>query len=457
MSDRKSEQKQRLDRISPSFCAAKWRQVTIDLVHGTTHSCHHPKRHAVPLTELRKNPAALHNTEFKKEQRRLMQDGRRPPECSYCWDVEDLHKGISDRIHKSFSSWADPDLENLAQLPWQQDVAPFYLEVMLDNICNFSCVYCTADVSTGVAAELRRHGPYSFETQNSRSAEFADRSREKSLYAEAFQAWFPTIVKDLKIYRLTGGEPLLSAETWRSLDSLLELGHPQLTLSINSHFSHPHALILRLADQVTGLLREKKIEKFELFVSLDTSGLAAEYIRQGLQYGKVLENLRKFSSLVPSAQIVIMCTFGILSFGGFESFLADLVELKKSMPLKLDVSILKNPDYLSAAFATPDLVDQLRTSLSFMRQDRQAFADYEIEKVETLLTWICAQEGRSDIGRLRVTFYKFIHEFARRQGRKFDQAHPEYAGLLRACKSSCLDLLTPPPLDSASGVGSAAD
>ena len=63
--------KKNLDTISPSFCAAKWKQVTIHLQNGHTHSCHHPSPHKVPLNELQANPSALHNTNHKKEQRKL--------------------------------------------------------------------------------------------------------------------------------------------------------------------------------------------------------------------------------------------------------------------------------------------------------------------------------------------------------------------------------------------------
>jgi hypothetical protein len=72
--------KRKLDVISPSLCVAKWNQVTLHLATGTTHSCHHPTAHHIPLTEIENNPSALHNTNFKKEQRKLMLEGKRPKE-----------------------------------------------------------------------------------------------------------------------------------------------------------------------------------------------------------------------------------------------------------------------------------------------------------------------------------------------------------------------------------------
>ncbi len=64
--DLKSWKKENLDPISPTFCTAKWKQVTLHLHNGHTHSCHHPTSHKIPLEELKDNPSALHNTKFKK-------------------------------------------------------------------------------------------------------------------------------------------------------------------------------------------------------------------------------------------------------------------------------------------------------------------------------------------------------------------------------------------------------
>ena len=41
-----------INKLSPSFCGAKWYNATIWLGNGTTTSCHHPPAHKIPLTEL---------------------------------------------------------------------------------------------------------------------------------------------------------------------------------------------------------------------------------------------------------------------------------------------------------------------------------------------------------------------------------------------------------------------
>ena len=78
----------RLNDVGKGFCLAKWNQVSILLQTGQTHSCHHPSPHHIPLEELENNPSALHNTKFKKAQRKTMLNGGRPAECDYCWKNE---------------------------------------------------------------------------------------------------------------------------------------------------------------------------------------------------------------------------------------------------------------------------------------------------------------------------------------------------------------------------------
>ena len=41
------ETKIALDKVSTSYCVAKWNQVTIHLGTGMTHSCHHPTVHKI--------------------------------------------------------------------------------------------------------------------------------------------------------------------------------------------------------------------------------------------------------------------------------------------------------------------------------------------------------------------------------------------------------------------------
>ena len=209
--------KQKLNKVSPSFCLAKWTSVTLHLESGGTHSCHHPSVHKIPLNELENNPAALHNTEFKINQRKMMLKGERPPECEYCWKIEDLKNDqTSDRYLKSASEWSIYEFDNVVNGGLSPYFKPKYLEVSFSNNCQFKCSYCSANYSTAWEADLAKFGPYSNNAGKKTTITFEEDQNE---YIAAFWKWWPEIKSNLHTFRITGGEPLVSPNTFKILEN----------------------------------------------------------------------------------------------------------------------------------------------------------------------------------------------------------------------------------------------
>ena len=124
-----------IDIKSDSFCAAKWYNATIWLGSGMTTSCHHPLPHKVEVSTVLDNPAALHNTTKKKEERLMMQMGERPAGCEYCWKIEDIGRdNISDRVYKTVI-YSDEDLEYAFRAPPAEDINLRTLEISFDRTC----------------------------------------------------------------------------------------------------------------------------------------------------------------------------------------------------------------------------------------------------------------------------------------------------------------------------------
>ena len=77
------------DKLGPALCLAKWQQVSLHLPTGLNNSCYHPPLHEMDAQVVEFHPSAIHNTQYKKEQRKKMLEGDRPKECNYCWHMED--------------------------------------------------------------------------------------------------------------------------------------------------------------------------------------------------------------------------------------------------------------------------------------------------------------------------------------------------------------------------------
>jgi uncharacterized Fe-S cluster-containing radical SAM superfamily protein len=426
----------RLSEVSGSFCLAKWLQVTIDLVHGTTHSCHHPKRHLIPLEGLKENPSLLHNTPFKKDQRRAMLAGRRPEECGYCWNIEDTPGApVSDRIIKSSDPWAWPHFDSVLEAGAHQDIAPTYIEVMFDSACNFSCSYCMADISSSVAREMEKHGAYPVRHKAHRLADPEWKRgvpRGDNPFTEAFWSWLPSIWKGLEVLRVTGGEPLLSKHTFRLLDWVIAHPNPQLTLAFNSNLSVDSNLLEKFKEKLKEVRRLGSVKSIEIYASVDTHGEQAEYIRQGLNYSMFLRELKRVGELCDRP--VVMTTFNVLSIPRFHLMIDDMAKMKSVVPnLVLDLSYLREPDYLG-----PELIDE--SWHAKIAEDHRymcslgCFSLYETDKFKRIVQWISAVRDVSEQSAKRADFYSFIHEYDKRYASNFLQVFPEYRDFLILCK-----------------------
>lgn len=424
-----------VNEVSPSFCLAKWLQVTVDLVHGTTHSCHHPQRHPVPLDELARSPSALHNTSFKKQQRKLMLEGIRPPECSYCWEVEDASKGaISDRLIKSSDPWAFPELERVRGLAWDADISPTYLEVMLDDVCNFSCMYCMADISRSVAKEMEAFGPYRVSNPAHRMPQHPKPAGSNPFFT-AFQEWLPEILPNLQVLRVTGGEPLLSPKLDTLLAELQKRRQSTLKLVVNSHLGHAPHRIDRFCEKISDLLEGGHIGSFELYTSVDGAGPQAEFMRHGLAYRSWLQNVVRVTERLPDVPLVVMCTFNLLSITSFPALLTDIRDLKlRAGGVSLDISTLRDPNYLRADMADESLRAAIRALQGFM-QAADCFSDHETLKLSNAITWATSPRSPETLSRNRADFFVFIEEYSRRKGKSFLEVFPGYRDFFILCKT----------------------
>lgn len=447
--------KAKLDEVSPSFCLAKWLQVTIHLHNGQTHSCHHPTPHHIPIEEIQKDPSALHNTKHKMQQQQLMLDGQRPKECQYCWNVEDLPGNFtSDRYMKSNDrGWAGDDMIPVVveKALNGEKINPTYVEVNFSNVCNFKCGYCGPQYSSKWVNEVEHHGPYNLVSQPYNDVEFLKRNRtmpihhkEHNPYVEAFWEWWPEIRNRLKVFRITGGEPFLEPNTFRAMDDLYENPNPEMELSFNSNLGIPDNVIDEYISKINPLIEEGKIKRSVLYTSVDGHGKQAEYGRHGLDYDKWLSNVDRILTEVPKLKITIMCTANILSVTSFQKLLKDVYELKikhhhaeREMALTIDISILRWPMHYNVSILPPEYAKLMDGCVEYMLDHQegtngnapfQGFFIFEIEKmkrfIETVKQPVNEDEGINTVV-ARKDFKLFVDEHDRRRKTNFLETFPE--------------------------------
>lgn len=432
-----------LDKTGPGYCLAKWYHVSMHLHTGTNHSCYHPMPKRVSLEELAQNPAAIHNSQWKKEQRKLMLEGGRPDECSYCWDIEDLPgEHISDRMLRSSEPWSVNLLEETRKIDWQADVNPRYLEVNFGYECQLKCSYCASTVSSAWHSEIKKYGDYPLENdvnrrqygihQITQAGQFFQRE-EGNPYIEAFWKWFPDAYPSLHTLRITGGEPLLSSNVFKVLDWIDQHPRPDMEFAINSNMCIPERNLNKFVDACKKLKAENKIGQLSLFTSVDTWGPQSEWIRNGFNMEKWEKNVDLYLTSVPNTSIGIMITFCFLSIPKFNLLLDKILELRKRYPHRLwfDTPYLIEPPHLSSLIADDKMIAHLNDTLAYMGtlvndKDKFAFTSTEYAKLERVVRWIEHNRYQGDeLALNRRDFAAFVKEHDTRRGTSFNATFPE--------------------------------
>ena len=445
----------KLNNISPSFCAAKWKQVTVHLHNGRTHSCHHPNTHHIPIKEIEKNPAALHNTKFKIEQQQLMLAGKRPKECDYCWRVEDSDPTgsvFSDRIMKSIDDWAYPHIDEIVNNPTKlQD--PSYLEVSFSSVCNFKCSYCGPEVSSKWMEEIKEFGHYPTSKQYNGISWMKDQNRLPYLerdvnpYVEAFWKWWPDLYPNLQVLRVTGGEPLLTKHTFKLLDFILENPRPELELNINSNLCVPEKVFLEFIDILKRIQDSRSVKSIKIYTSCEAKGEKAEYIRHGLNYNQWFDNCHRLMRSVPRCRISTMSTYNALSVTSFKGFLEDMLafrleysNIEDRHPSGVDIPYLRYPTHQSIEILPDEYQSFIEDQVTFMTNNQQithipekcgrGYYDYEINRMCRVLSVF---NNRTINTVDQKDFIRFINEHDRRRGTDFLKIFPEMEDFYNYC------------------------
>ena len=429
-----------LDSVSKSFCAAKWYNASLHLGHGYTNSCHLPLPHPIDFEEIKKNPSALHNTQFKKKIRKMMLEGVRPAECSYCWTVEDIDPNTAgDRIFKS-RIYTDKEIEEAANAPWDADIMLKTVEVSFDRTCNLACSYCNAGYSTTWAKDIETNGPYQDFKTTSAGAYHADGSwadlfgkyNDNNPYVQAFVEWWPELSKHLQELRVTGGEPSASHNFWKFLETVKEHPAPDLTLAVNSNLMVHPKLIQKLIDTT----KDIDIKGFDLYTSCEAYGPAANYIRSGLDYDQWRANLVKFIEEADYNQVICMMTINSLCLYSITEFMDDMFSLKEKYGMNspgIDLNILRWP-----AFQSPlNLVDSEKIKVHKKlaawyeeKKDHPLMMDHEKAQIERLIKYVdVVEQGHTSTEEDKTKHYhdfkSFYEQYDVRKNLNFRETFPE--------------------------------
>jgi organic radical activating enzyme len=306
------------------------------------------------------------------------------------------------------------------------------MEVSFSRVCNLKCSYCSAQFSTRWQNEIDEFGPYPTGHGKPTHIEIAE---DNNPYIAAFWKWWPEVKKSLKVFRITGGEPLLSPNTFRVFESLIIDGEADLEVAVNSNLMAPPAVMRKFLELVPRL--ESRVKQFRLFTSIDGWGPQAEYIRHGLVLSEMWKNVERFLSASRSP-LVFMVTLNALSLFSIKQFFENLMQLRKQFPnqggadsLLADISYLQNPVHQSLKILPREFWSVGDEILYWMKQNLKSddlphgLLQHEVVKFERALAWM--KEPLAERQTQEGNFHTFFVEHDRRRKTDFRRTFPELA------------------------------
>ena len=448
-----AEYKARLiDPISESYCAAKWLNATIWLGNGQTTSCHHPLGHQIDANELITNPSAIHNTPHKKYMRKLMQEGKRPQECEYCWKIEDIGRdNMSDRVYKT-AVFEEEHILRTAKADWQENTMLKTLEISFDRTCNFACSYCNPSFSTTWVKDIHKFGPYRNIDGDARSHFINEADHAKPLpdevnpYSQAFWRWWEEGLADnLEEIRITGGEPLMAPGVWK----LFEWFRSNQDRATN----RPDGKVLRYAinsnlvpkDEIMDKLIEYShfVPYMEVYTSCESFGAHAQYIRDGFDWNKWIANLTRLHTEGNIKKTHMMMTINSLCLASIVEFMDQMMAFKQihdTVYPTMSLNILRFPSFQSCAMLPTEIRQKYKDKLqvwldnqiamdSRTTDGKQMLMSIEREQTQRLIDYLdvikTPHKNVKDIEQNRRDFKQFYAQYDVRRGKSFRDTFPQ--------------------------------
>ncbi len=462
--------KPKLDEISSSMCMAKWLWTSVHLTNGTTNSCFLPPIHKIEVENIIDNPKGLHNTPQKKEQRAMMLNGEQPDGCSYCWNIKKMDRSFSsDRHYRSSEPWAQAGWDDVLEKGADGDIEPRFMEVNFNHACNLACSYCSPHLSSKWAEDIEQNGPYdTIIPHNSidyfkQIGQYPIPNREVNPYVDAFWEWWPELYPKLQNFRMTGGEPLMDKNTFRVLDYVIDNGRPDLEMAVTTNASVPDKLWNKFVDKVSFISEYKKLKRFRAFVSVDGWGDQAVYMRHGLDFDKMWNNVNNYLTRVDEGLVTFIVTFNMLSLPSIKKLLEGILELQRIHNVTksrrdedgnivvyghhkvfIDTPMLRYPEWQSLQLVPKEHWHYADEALEFMKANTDkhrksrwvGFKPHQIERfdrsIEFMKQGFDTDEKRQEA---EENFVRFFDDHDRRRNTDIVKTFPEFAELYKEWKT----------------------
>jgi hypothetical protein len=245
---------------------------------------------------------------------------------------------------------------------------PISFDYRFNNLCNFKCRMCGSMLSSSWEAEQRKHKDWS--VQSSPWMEPTLREQIKQFQDTQVVDEFMTAIENKTIKEIywCGGEPLMWDIHWTAMQRMIDLQFSdQVYIRYNTNLSRTQYQGQNIYDMLP------QFQDWQICASIDGTGAVGEYIRDGLNYTKWLENFKQGMSIAKTAREMRL---------DYTITMPGLLELKNMFDLsrELDVQILTK-----VMFTFSD--DEIFSPLAVPKQLLHEIIDDALAYITPSATW----------------------------------------------------------------------
>jgi organic radical activating enzyme len=329
-------------------------------------------------------------------------------------------------------------LKEAYETPPDQDINLRTLEIAFDRTCQFACSYCNPAFSSTWVNDIRKHGGYANLVSDGRNhfTHTHDSAQlykfgETNPYVEAFFKWWESdLHKTLQELRITGGEPLMSGETWKLIDWFKTNKNKSSTrLAINSNLGMDRIKLQEFVERV------RDIPHLEIYTSMESVDQQAEYIRDGLDYDLWMHNVQELLEHDHIKAVHCMCTINALCLEQLPDLLYQLLKLKQVYGrerVSFTLNILRFPSFQSALVLPEHIRTGYRVVLEewlYRNRSNPCLHEHEINHTQRLIDYLdVVKTPHSDtfeMPKLLNDFKQFYTQYDQRRDKDFVTAFPE--------------------------------
>lgn len=328
--------------MNNTLCSAAWTDMNIHFGDRTIRYC--CKSAGIPFPDKLTVDFFTNNSRIVSTRTDLL-NGIEAKDCSGCWN--DYKKtGTAYRDFKN--SWSST-----------KDVSPVIktIEIMLDNLCDLSCIYCSEDSSSKIAAEKKL-------TSRLLTAQNDD--------LDVFIEFLVSLSKKQSYLNLSfaGGEVTYSKSFFYFIEKILnikELTNFPVSFSLLTNGNTSDVAMIKMFSVLNKIPNTWTVS---IGMSNESTFSVSEQIRDGLAWDRFLKNFKLYYKNPKVSSLLLAPTLTIFTVKGFPEFIKSMsntvIALGNNKPITVFGNWVTEPDILNPVYCDSKYKESIRELKSYV-------------------------------------------------------------------------------------------